>query len=72
MNLLTRLPHVGRHGRSTRWRRSRGRMRVWAHRGASALVTENTLAISKDQGMSRFASRVSLTTNLSFWSSKPA
>lgn len=42
--MLTRLPHLGRHGRATRWLRSRGRMRVWAHRGASAHATENTLA----------------------------
>ena len=44
MSVLARLPHLGRHGRATRWRRSRGRMRIWAHRGASAQVTENTLA----------------------------
>lgn len=44
MSVLTRLPHVGRHGRATRWRRSRGHMRLWAHRGASAVETENTLA----------------------------
>lgn len=53
MNLLTRLPHVGRHGRATRWRRSRGPMRIWAHRGASAHVTENTLAafaLAREQG----------------------
>jgi glycerophosphoryl diester phosphodiesterase len=42
--MLTRLPHVGRHGRATRWRRSRGHARIWAHRGASARATENTLA----------------------------
>lgn len=53
MSLLARLPHVGRHGRATRWRRSRGRMRIWAHRGASAHVTENTLAafaLAREQG----------------------
>ena len=42
--LLARLvPHLGRTGRATRWRRTRGRPRVWAHRGASALAPENTL-----------------------------
>lgn len=38
------LPHLGRHGRANRWKRTRGRPRVWAHRGASALAPENTLA----------------------------
>src|ERR1051325_10673944 len=37
------LPHLGRLGRATRWRRSRGRPRVWAHRGDSAHAPENTL-----------------------------
>lgn len=37
------LPHLGRLGRSTRWRRTRGRPRVWAHRGASAVAPENTM-----------------------------
>jgi glycerophosphoryl diester phosphodiesterase len=37
------LPHVGRLGRATRWRRSRGRPRVWAHRGDSAHAPENTM-----------------------------
>ena len=53
MNVLARLPYLGRHGRATRWLRSRGRMRVWAHRGASAHVTENTLAafeLARQQG----------------------
>lgn len=51
--MLARLPHLGRHGRATRWRRSRGHMRVWAHRGASAHATENTLAafaLARQQG----------------------
>ncbi len=51
--MLARLPHLGRHGRATRWMRSRGRMRVWAHRGASAHATENTLAafeLAREQG----------------------
>jgi glycerophosphoryl diester phosphodiesterase len=38
------LPHLGRLGRGTRWRRTRGRPRVWAHRGDSAHAPENTLA----------------------------
>ncbi|HWU90653.1 MAG TPA: glycerophosphodiester phosphodiesterase [Kofleriaceae bacterium] len=37
------LPHVGRIGRATRWRRTRGRPRVWAHRGDSAHAPENTM-----------------------------
>jgi len=42
---LARLvPAVGRRGRGRRWRRRDGRPRIWAHRGASALVTENTIA----------------------------
>lgn len=42
--LVRLLPHVGRLGRATRWRRTRGRPRVWAHRGASAHAPENTMA----------------------------
>ena len=37
------LPHIGRFGRATRWRRVRGRPRVWGHRGAPAHAPENTL-----------------------------
>lgn len=37
------VPHLGRLGRAERWRRMRGRPRVWAHRGASAHAPENTL-----------------------------
>jgi glycerophosphoryl diester phosphodiesterase len=37
------LPHFGRLGRATRWRRTRGRPRVWAHRGDSAHAPENTM-----------------------------
>lgn len=37
------LPHLGRQGRATRWRRTRGRPRVWAHRGDSANAPENTM-----------------------------
>ena len=41
---LARLvPHLGRLGRATRWRRTRGRPRVWAHRGDSAHAPENTM-----------------------------
>src|SRR4051794_40173519 len=38
------LPHLGRLGRATRWRRTKGRPRVWAHRGDSAHQFENTMA----------------------------
>jgi len=39
------IPHLGRLGRAGRWRRAaRARPRVWAHRGASALAPENTMA----------------------------
>jgi len=42
---LTRLvPHIGRLGRAPRWRRTKGRPRVWAHRGDSAHEPENTMA----------------------------
>lgn len=37
------LPHLGRLGRATRWRRTRGRPRIWAHRGDSACFPENTM-----------------------------
>jgi glycerophosphoryl diester phosphodiesterase len=37
------VPHLGRLGRATRWRRTKGRPRVWAHRGDSAHAPENTL-----------------------------
>ena len=37
------VPHLGRLGRGTRWRRTRGRPRVWAHRGDSAHAPENTM-----------------------------
>jgi glycerophosphoryl diester phosphodiesterase len=37
------LPHLGRLGRATRWRRTKGRPRVWAHRGDSAHAPENTM-----------------------------
>lgn len=41
---LARLvPHLGRLGRATRWRRTRGRPRIWAHRGDSANAPENTM-----------------------------
>lgn len=38
------LPHMGRLARAERWKRHGKRPRIWAHRGASALVTENTMA----------------------------
>jgi glycerophosphoryl diester phosphodiesterase len=43
-NPLVRLvPHLGRLGRATRWRRVGGRPRVFAHRGDSAHAPENTM-----------------------------
>lgn len=38
------VPHLGRLGRAERWRRTKGRPRVWAHRGDSAHEVENTMA----------------------------
>ncbi len=38
------IPAIGRKGRGRRWRREGTRPRIWAHRGASAHVLENTLA----------------------------
>lgn len=47
---LARLvPHVGRLGRATRWRRTKGRPRIWAHRGDSAHAPENTM-LAFDKG----------------------
>src|SRR5215510_1729989 len=37
------LPHLGRLGRATRWRRTKGRPRAWAHRGDSVHAPENTM-----------------------------
>jgi glycerophosphoryl diester phosphodiesterase len=37
------LPQLGRRGRARRWRRAGEVPRIWAHRGASATHTENTL-----------------------------
>src|SRR5580698_4641499 len=38
------VPHIGRLARAERWRRTKQRPRVWAHRGDSAHAPENTLA----------------------------
>ena len=38
------VPHLGRLSRAERWRRTKQRPRVWAHRGDSANEVENTLA----------------------------
>ena len=38
------LPHMGRLARAERWKRHGKRPRIWAHRGASALEMENTMA----------------------------
>jgi glycerophosphoryl diester phosphodiesterase len=37
------LPHIGRIGRATRWRRVCGRPRVWGHRGDPLHAPENTM-----------------------------
>jgi glycerophosphoryl diester phosphodiesterase len=42
-SLASLVPRLGRHGRATRWRRTKGRPRVWAHRGDSAHAPENTM-----------------------------
>lgn len=42
-SLARLVPHLGRLSRATRWRRTRGTPRVWAHRGDSAYFPENTL-----------------------------
>ncbi len=44
LGLARLLPHLGRLGRASRWKRGRGRPpRVWAHRGDSAHAPENTM-----------------------------
>jgi glycerophosphoryl diester phosphodiesterase len=43
LGLARLLPHLGRLGRASRWKRTRGRPRVWAHRGDSANAPENTM-----------------------------
>ena len=42
--LRSLVPHIGRLARAERWRRTKQRPRVWAHRGDSAHAPENTLA----------------------------
>jgi glycerophosphoryl diester phosphodiesterase len=42
-SLARYVPHLGRIGRATRWRRTKTRPRVWAHRGDSAHAPENTM-----------------------------
>jgi glycerophosphoryl diester phosphodiesterase len=44
LGLARLVPHLGRHARAGRWKRSGKRPRVWAHRGASAHAPENTMA----------------------------
>ncbi len=57
------LPHLGRLGRATRWRRTVGRPRVWAHRGASAHEPENTMA-AFDRARSAGADGIELDVRL--------
>ncbi|MGE0872889.1 MAG: glycerophosphodiester phosphodiesterase [Kofleriaceae bacterium] len=50
-SLARYVPHLGRLGRATRWRRTKLRPRVWAHRGDSAHAPENTMvAFEKAKG----------------------
>ncbi len=44
LGLARLVPHLGRLGRAERWKRTKVRPRVWAHRGASAHAPENTIA----------------------------
>lgn len=54
------VPHLGRLGRATRWRRSRAaRPRIWAHRGDSAHAPENTLR-AFDQARAKGADGIEL------------
>jgi glycerophosphoryl diester phosphodiesterase len=57
------LPHIGRLGRATRWRRVRGRPRVWGHRGASAHAPENTL-VSFERAIAAGADGIELDVRL--------
>jgi glycerophosphoryl diester phosphodiesterase len=57
------VPHLGRLGRATRWRRTRGRPRVWAHRGDSAHAPENTLR-AFDQAKAKGADGIELDVRL--------
>src|SRR5436190_15898918 len=57
------LPHLGRLGRATRWRRSRGRPRIWAHRGDSAHAPENTM-LAFDKARSAGADGIELDVRL--------
>ncbi len=53
------LPHIGRIGRATRWRRVRGRPRVWGHRGSPVHAPENTMA-SFEQALAAGADGIEL------------
>jgi len=57
------IPHLGRTLRATRWRRTRGRPRVWAHRGASAHAPENTL-LAFEQARAAHADGIELDVRL--------
>ncbi len=58
------LPHLGRLGRATRWRRARGkRPRVWAHRGDSAHAPENTM-LAFDKARTAGADAIELDVRL--------
>lgn len=57
------LPHIGRTGRATRWRRVRGRPRVWGHRGAPVHAPENTL-LSFERAIAAGADGIELDVRL--------
>jgi glycerophosphoryl diester phosphodiesterase len=57
------LPHLGRIGRATRWRRVRGRPRVWGHRGDPAHAPENTMR-SFEQAIAAGADGIELDVRL--------
>jgi glycerophosphoryl diester phosphodiesterase len=61
--LVRLLPHFGRLGRATRWRRTKGRPRVWAHRGDSAHAPENTMR-AFDQARAAGADGIELDVRL--------
>jgi glycerophosphoryl diester phosphodiesterase len=63
-NPLARIvPHLGRLNRASRWRRTRGRPRVWAHRGDSAHAPENTMR-AFEQARTKGADAIELDVRL--------
>jgi glycerophosphoryl diester phosphodiesterase len=62
-SLARLLPHLGRMGRASRWKRTRGRPRVWAHRGDSAHAPENTM-LAFDKAVAARADGIELDVRL--------